>query len=221
MSGYRYRIRFRKLADLRLIGHHDLARLWERVFRRADVPLAMSEGYHPKARLSFPLALPLGVAGYDEILEIQLTQSLDSSLLVARLVSQLPPGLEIVSLEELPPGARKAQVVRVAYQVDVPAERHAVVAERVARLQAAAAWPYRRPEDGREVDVRPDIEHVVFCQGRLQFTLRHHHHAGARPRDILDIVGLADLSPLSLGLARTRVELADTLPVQHTVPQPH
>ena len=35
----RYRIRFAKTGLLRWIGHRDLQRLWERLLRRAELPL--------------------------------------------------------------------------------------------------------------------------------------------------------------------------------------
>ncbi len=63
------RIRFRKTGDLRLISHRDLARAFERLFRRADLPLAMSQGFHPHARINFPSALALGIQGEDEVVE--------------------------------------------------------------------------------------------------------------------------------------------------------
>ena len=56
----RYRIRFGKTGLLRWIGHHDLQRLWERLLRRADLRLSMSQGFHPKPRINFPSALALG-----------------------------------------------------------------------------------------------------------------------------------------------------------------
>ncbi|HBO42708.1 MAG TPA: hypothetical protein DD670_01970 [Planctomycetaceae bacterium] len=59
----RVRIRFSKQGDLRLIGHRDLVRVMERLFRRAELPLGMSQGFHPKPRMSFPTALALGIGG--------------------------------------------------------------------------------------------------------------------------------------------------------------
>ena len=58
MVRQRVRIRFRKQGDLRLIGHRDLVRCLERLFRRAGLPLGMSEGFHPKPRMSFPRPWP-------------------------------------------------------------------------------------------------------------------------------------------------------------------
>ncbi len=56
---------------MRLIGHRDLARAIERTFRRAGLRLGMSQGFHPKPRMSFPSALAVGIAGVDEVMEVE------------------------------------------------------------------------------------------------------------------------------------------------------
>ncbi len=55
----RVRLVFEKGAPLRFIGHLDLVRMWERAFRRAELPLAYTLGFTPHPRLTFaaPLAL--------------------------------------------------------------------------------------------------------------------------------------------------------------------
>src|SRR5687768_9350816 len=95
----RIRIRFRKEGDLRLISHRDLLRTLERLFRRAELPLGMSEGFHPKPRMSFPSALAVGIAGADEVMELELSQERTAEELLAVLTPHLPPGLAINSLE--------------------------------------------------------------------------------------------------------------------------
>ena len=72
---HRVRIWFRKAGDLRFISHRDLVRTWERIFRRAELQLSRSEGFHPKPRMSFPAALAVGIAGTHELVEIELVAS--------------------------------------------------------------------------------------------------------------------------------------------------
>ena len=71
----RVRIHFQKVGDLRWISHRDLVRVFERIFRRAGLKLSMSEGFHPKARMSFPSALALGIAGQDEVMDVELAEN--------------------------------------------------------------------------------------------------------------------------------------------------
>src|SRR5260221_11475364 len=103
------RIRFCKHGDLRLLGHRDLARAWERVFRRAGVDLRMSEGFHPKPRLSFPSALAVGVSGADEVLEAELTCPWPTDEVAAALARCAPAGLTVTTVELLPTGTPPPQ----------------------------------------------------------------------------------------------------------------
>ncbi len=120
MVRLRVRIRFCKQDDLRLIGHRDLMRCFERLFRRASVPLGMSQGFHPKPRMTFPLPLAVGIEGADEVMELELAESRSAEDLLARLKSQAPRGLTPLSVEILPPGAKKAHARSASYEVPVP-----------------------------------------------------------------------------------------------------
>jgi hypothetical protein len=75
MVRLRVRVRFSKQGDLRLIGHRDLMRCFERLFRRAGLRLRFSEGFHPKPRMTFPLALAVGIEGTDEVMELELAET--------------------------------------------------------------------------------------------------------------------------------------------------
>src|SRR5208337_354493 len=61
------RIRFRKGGDLRLVSHHDLMHVFERMFRRAALPFHPTEGFNPKPRMAFALSLALGIVGCEEV----------------------------------------------------------------------------------------------------------------------------------------------------------
>ena len=91
----RYRIRFGKTDLLRWISHRDLARLWERLLRRAQLVLSMTEGFHPKPRVGFPSALALGVESLDEVVEIDLAEEISAKALLVRLEADRQPGLHI------------------------------------------------------------------------------------------------------------------------------
>jgi radical SAM-linked protein len=204
---HRLRIRFRKEGDLRLISHRDLARLWERIFRRAGLRLAMSEGFHPKAKLSFPSALSLGVAGIDEVLEAELDEECADEEVLERLHQQAPAGLTIDRLERVPTGKRKAQLIRLTYEVLVPASRRSHVEQAiVALLEQPELW-MERPDRAVQIDVRANLEHLALEGGRLVMSFRAGREAAARPRDVLQLLGLGDIEEGGVFLTRTRVEL--------------
>ncbi len=56
----RLRLTFAKTAAMRYTGHLDLHTTWERTLRRARLPLAYSQGFHPQPKIQLASALPLG-----------------------------------------------------------------------------------------------------------------------------------------------------------------
>jgi radical SAM-linked protein len=200
-------MRFSKQGDLRYIGHRDLMRCLERLFRRAGLPLGMSEGFHPKPRMTFPLALAVGIAGNDEVMELELAAPLAAEDLLSRVASQTPPGLAIHTVEALPLGSKKAQVHRVSYQVPIPPQHHAGLAERIAQLLASPSClvPRRRPNP--PLEIRPLLEELTLEQGVLRMRLRIGQGGSAGPRDVLAALGLSELEQEGVHLTRTTVEI--------------
>lgn len=90
---YRVRIQFGKLDTLRFIGHLDLAKTWERVLRRADVPLVYSKGFNPQPKMQLAAALPLGISSECELMDIWLQEPVDVAKLPEQLNAVSPRGL--------------------------------------------------------------------------------------------------------------------------------
>jgi radical SAM-linked protein len=207
MVRQRVRIRFRKQGDLRLIGHRDLVRLMERLFRRAGLRLGMSQGFHPKPRMSFPSALALGIEGLDEVMELELAESLTAKELRERLARHAVPGLAFHSVEIVPHGSRKPKVRSVRYQVPIAAHRRAEVTRRTAQLLAAPSCTVPRARGRRPIDVRPFLQELTLREGVLAMRLSIGRGASAGPRDVLRALGRADLEQDGVYLTRTAVEL--------------
>ena len=68
----RIRITFAKQGALRYTGHLDLHKLWERAARRAELPLAYSQGFHPQPKMNIAAALPLGFSSRCEVMDMRL-----------------------------------------------------------------------------------------------------------------------------------------------------
>lgn len=204
---HRVRIRFRKEGDLRLISHRDLLRTMERWFRRADLQLSMSEGFHPKPRMSFPLALALGVRGTDEVMELELAEEIDGETVRQRLLPHAPPGISIQRVEVCPPGAKKAAVTFVELEMPVPPERRAALADRIDEVMASSEVPIPR-RDGQSLDVREQLDSLELREERLHLRLKVSRSGLVRPGELLELLHLADLESQGYFLTRSRVELA-------------
>lgn len=89
------RFKFERSQKLRFISHLDQQRLFQRAFRRAGIPMAHSNGFNPHPRLSFALAMSVGLTSEAEYGEVILTEAMDLKDFVKRLNEALPDGLKV------------------------------------------------------------------------------------------------------------------------------
>src|SRR5215813_570843 len=115
----RIRITFVKQGALRYTGHLDLHKLWERAARRAELPLAYSQGFHPQPKMNLASALPLGFSSRCEILDMRLEHDVPLDDLPERLNGTLPSGIQVSVVEQVDERAPalQTQVVSAEYEV--------------------------------------------------------------------------------------------------------
>lgn len=107
-NNYKIRIKFRKYDNMRFVGHLDTMRYFQKAMRRADIPIAYSEGFSPHQIMSFAAPLGVGVTSDGEYMDIEATALLSSDEAVKRLNSVMVPGIDIVSYKKLPEKAANA-----------------------------------------------------------------------------------------------------------------
>jgi radical SAM-linked protein len=212
MIRQRVRIRFTKQDDLRWISHRDLMRVWERLFRRAGVALSMTEGFHPKPRINFPSALAVGIAGLDELLEVDLAEQHTADSLQAAIQPELPPGMRVGAVDVLEAPDHKAQVKFVTFELGVPEPRQTALAARIEWLLGQSSVPIQREGRKTPLDLRPLIAELALRrddqqEGMLQMRLRVDREGSARPREVLQSLEIEDLENEGFFLTRTRVEV--------------
>jgi radical SAM-linked protein len=157
------RLRATKLGKIRFTSHRDMARVWERALRRAELPVASSQGFTPRPRISFGLALPTGAESIAEYVDIDLAADVttdDVSRLPATLTSLLPDGFDVLVAAERPPTGGSLQEVVTSCTWELWAPTLDVRHHRDAcRLLDAASLPLDRERKGKRSadDVRPLI----------------------------------------------------------------
>ena len=99
----RLRITFGKSGPLRFTSNLDVAKIWERVLRRADLPILYTQGFNTRPRIRLAMPLPLGISSECEILDISLREriDLDEAALKERLLAVAPQGLTISAIVEV------------------------------------------------------------------------------------------------------------------------
>jgi radical SAM-linked protein len=108
------RVRATKIGKVRFTSHRDAARLWERALRKAQLPVAATEGFTPRPKISFGLALPTGAESIAEYVDIELRSDVspadvDLPTLPERLSAALPNGFDVLVVAEREPGVGSLQ----------------------------------------------------------------------------------------------------------------
>lgn len=150
-EGTYYRLRFRKGGPLRSLGHLDLVRLVSRVFRRAGVTVALTQGFHPQPKFAFALALPLGQEGMNEYLDTQLIDPPAEDELLSRLNAESPEGLVFNGVRPLGAGKESlsAELVAADYAVR-RLDGGSFTENAVARFLALNELTWKRTHKGKE-----------------------------------------------------------------------
>lgn len=205
----KFRLRFRKHGDLRLVSHHDLMHCFARMLRRADLPVAHSQGFHPQPRLVFALSLALGIVGCREVVEVELTRPLDAAEVLERLRGQAPAGLDFLSCR-IVPRATTAQVRRVRYGLPLPVEREVALRGRVQDLLGREAhWIDRRRPQPRRLNLRAYLHDLAIADQALEATLWVAANGTIRPEELLAALEAVDLLEAGGVLQRRDLELVD------------
>lgn len=177
--------------------------------RRAGIPIALSQGMRPKPRIMFPSALAVGIAGTDEVVETDLTAAWSEDEVRAALTDAAAPGWRFDRITIVPADRKAAVARRTEYAFPLPEDRRAAAGEAVAGWHAAERVRYRREEVGREFDLKDHVPSLVLEDGVVRFVLLVSSEGQARPREILQALGVADLETEGIVLTRTKVELTD------------
>jgi len=220
MPRQRIRIRFAKFGRLKFIGHIDLLRTLEALFRRARLPLAMSSGFHPKIRMSFPSALALGFESKDEVLELEMQESaepVDVDALLAGLNRQSLEGLTFLSARLLRQGEKKARLASSVFQMTVPPELQKQTAGRIESFLAETSRSVVK-SNGKSVDVRAAVLQLSFAPtgegtGILTLELRAQEGPAAGIKEVLAVLGLEKELFVTLFPVRTRCRLENAMHV--------
>ena len=89
------RLRYSKLGKLRFTSHRDMARIWERSVRRLQLPIAYREGFSPRAKLSFGLALPTVFESQAEFVDLTFNEPVEIGTMPEQLTEVLPQGITV------------------------------------------------------------------------------------------------------------------------------
>ena len=186
------RIKLRKYGVMRFIGHLDVMRFFQKVMRRADIPIAFTSGYSPHMIMSFAQPLGLGVTSEAEYLDIELTEPIPSIKAVEQMNAVMVEGIDIVSLVQISDDKKSSGMTIVAaadYMVSskekaFPKEWKEMISQFMEQEQIIVWKKTKRSE--KEVDIRPMIYNFYWENDGLFLRLATGSEQNLKPELVMD-----------------------------------
>ncbi|MBI2850491.1 MAG: DUF2344 domain-containing protein [Chloroflexi bacterium] len=204
----RLRIRFGRGEETKFISHLDVIRLWERALRRAQIPLAYSEGFHPHPKMSLAVPLAVGVTSEAELMDIFVSRPVSPHWFTDALNQQLPPGIKILGIYQtglnLPSLQSQVRYADYRVQIETPETAAKDVEAAVTALLAAESvpWHHQRDTGQRSYDLRALIDDLRLVGisdsvATIEMRLRCDSGGSGRPEQVVLALGYTR-HPLSI-----------------------
>ncbi|MDY6835281.1 MAG: TIGR03936 family radical SAM-associated protein [Chloroflexota bacterium] len=200
----RLRIKFSRGNKVRYISHLDLARSWERIFRRALVPVAYSCGFNPRPRISLAAPLALGIVSNAELMDIFLTKRVSPYSIFKNVRPQLPQGIELSEVQEIPLNSPSLQskLQAAEYRLGIPTTKNQKeLQDTIDTLlhKTSLSWHHMRDTGARYYDLRALIEDIWFIDISHQkpeciigMLLRSGPQGSGRPEQVAKALGFEE-----------------------------
>ena len=194
------RITFGKSGPLKYTSSLDVAKIWERVLRRAGLPILYTQGFNTRPRLQLAMPLPLGITSECEILDIALRETivLQREELTQCLLQVAPAGLSIHDIQDidLRESTMQSRILSAEYRVNFldPVDP-ALLDQRIHEILKRKTIVVERIRKRRRsvMDLRPLIIDLrVDRNSDLIAHLSVGDRGNLRPDQLIEQMGLAD-----------------------------
>lgn len=204
----RIRIAYQKGPELQYTGNLDMHKVWERTFRRARLPLAYSQGFHPQPKIQQAAPLPLGFTSRAEMLDVWLDTDEALESISKKLVNTAQPGILINQIQVIPVASEALPNLVRATEYQIYFDNSPDTSELKSRVNdLLARETIERERRSKQYDLRPLIEELSineepqFC---LHMRLTSQPSATGRPEEVLEELVI---DPFTVDIERTNLIL--------------
>ncbi len=190
---------FSEKSTIKFISHLDLMRMWHRAFRRAQIKIAYTHGFHPQPRISIASPLAVGWTSDCEMMDFYLLEDMPVDDIIKRLNPQMPNGIEILRCLQVQSNEPSLQSkLRFAeYLVSFKGNSHFIKQAIQKFLSSESVIMDKRKDPNSTYDIRPL---VIFCElesdkndnNIMRTRLVNRPEAAARPDELVRAMGLSE-----------------------------
>ncbi|MEG0874172.1 MAG: TIGR03936 family radical SAM-associated protein [Clostridiales bacterium] len=192
-----FRINYEVKGHMAFLSHLEMMRMWQRALLRSKLPIAWSQGFNPRPKLSLGPAKGVGIEGFGEYLDMEFTTALDGDELMKTLNGVLPLEVRVLNLRELPRGAKLLEAIineavyKINFQQGLPLD----IQEKITEFLAQETVPYLRhsPKKDKELDLRSFVYDLEIKDKALLISVKTGPKGSMRPEELLTVLGYWDI----------------------------
>lgn len=185
------RIKFKKYGPIRFIGHLDVMRFFQKAIRRAGIDVTYTSGFSPHQVMSFASPLGVGLTSNGEYMDIEVNSISSCQDVLNRLNQASVPGIEVVSVKELPEGAGNAMasVAAASYTVrfregrEPAADISAVLPIFMEKKEIVITKETKK--GSREVDLKPGIYRLEWSDNAFFMLVDASSSGNIKPTQVI------------------------------------
>ncbi len=188
---------FSKMGRAKYFGHLEMVNIFIRAIRRAGIPVAYSEGFHPAPKIAFQDPLPVGMESRTEFCFLTVTHDISIAQAVHHVNLQLPEGIVLLDGKPAPPKSRRKPTTTVEYDIRLNDPLFQPDSLRV--FQESEQFQYVKTNAKgkvRTIDLKKAVVSIgIETPNVLKLTLTSEQGGMIRPAEaIREIFGLSDES---------------------------
>lgn len=192
-----YRVNYEVKGHLAFLSHLEMMRLWHRALLRSGLPVAWTQGFNPRPKISLGPAKAVGIEGFSEYLDIDFKTLLKGEVIVKGLNGVLPADVRVLGVRELPPGTKLLEAVinealyKITFLHGLPLD----IDDKINKFLAAEEVLYLRhsPKKDKELDLKNFVYDLGIKDAALLVSAKVGTGGAMRPDELLTVLGYWDI----------------------------
>ncbi len=189
-GAYRYRCQYSKVGPARFLGHLELSKAMIRALRRAEIPLAFSQGFHPHPRVSFGPPIPVGQESLAEFVDLFTQAPLARPQAETKINQELPPGIRMFRIKEISLKSPSIfdNIIHILYVIRF-FDSFKPTKGVIDRFLESESFPVFWPRKNKSIDLRRAVKAIsILGEQALRLNLWARKEDILRPEEVLDLM---------------------------------